>query len=872
MNKTKGYSILLIAGDYEIVQHVNHALSSARFSVQTAYNHREAFYMLNRENGNPAFQALIVDAAMIDRYSSDVTLLTLKKQIKTPIIAFALDRTAQTLAQSADVRFITSLDTAAIHRTLTSVLGIPADTDTGILSPKVDDPALARQIEEINTLFTLSRSLTEVLDLSEVLNRVVEAARHLTRAEEGMILLPEGDELYLRARVGMDADTARNFRIKTRDTLAGRVYSSGRPVLVGASGPQKVKTEYFVNSLLYVPIIQRGEMLGVLGVSNRTKEDLFTAHHQQLLLNLASFAAIAIHNARVHNESLERNRELELLVRASQALNASVSLSNALPNICRQLAVTLNVGHIRVYNFSRDHRSLNLQARYDNAWWPSGRGPLIDLERSIELRATLTEHANGGSPKWMFTDDADGESTTAAMLRRSGVSAVLVVPVFAEDQLLGVVRIFYIRRPNIPLPEATMASIRSAALQSVADLLNNSSAEVTDNLKSLLANVNKASGADWCDVSVPMQDASRLSVQVRYGTGMWLQQPRPVIYLNDKPDLREMMTTHTPLQYRITSTGSKPGATRLLQDSNSRTILCVPMAKQGETVGMVMFAAVGRDRIFTDAEIMLAKAVVSQAAIALENARLVHDLESSLEDLQNAQKRLVQTARLSAMGELASVVAHQMNNPLTTIIVDTELMLMDEPADSPRRSALEAIARTGKRAANVARRLLAIARPVDASATPDYIDVVDSLRGILSLLQAHFEHAKVTVKANLPSDPIPPVRAIKGRLDDIWLNLLMNAYDALYEKKDGEIGVHASYDAVKGEVTVVIADNGAGIPADIQEKIFSPFFTTKPIGEGTGLGLHISKEVVEDAGGTIRVESKPGEKTRFIVKLPVHRT
>ena len=121
--------------------------------------------------------------------------------------------------------------------------------------------------EEMQTLFALGRSLTEVLDLSEVLNRIVEAGRHLTNAEEGMILLPDGQsgQLYLRAKVGIDLEIADNFRVKTHDTIAGAVFETGKPILMGESGPQKVKTQYFVNSLLYVPIIHKGTDAGRAG-------------------------------------------------------------------------------------------------------------------------------------------------------------------------------------------------------------------------------------------------------------------------------------------------------------------------------------------------------------------------------------------------------------------------------------------------------------------------------------------------------------------------------------------------------------------------------------------------------------------------------
>jgi signal transduction histidine kinase len=270
---------------------------------------------------------------------------------------------------------------------------------------------------------------------------------------------------------------------------------------------------------------------------------------------------------------------------------------------------------------------------------------------------------------------------------------------------------------------------------------------------------------------------------------------------------------------------------------------------------------------FNDNQLHLLIHLSTFAAIAIENARIHQDLEQSLKNLRAAQTRLVHTARLSAMGELAAVVAHQMNNPLTTIIAETELMLADEPPNSPRRGSLQAIARTGRRAANVARRLLAIARPVDMNAAPDYIDVVDSIRTVLSLLQPHIEHRGIHLTVDMPRQKIPPIRAVKGQLEDIWLNLLMNAYDALYGRTGAKMGVKIRHIPQESQVEIIVWDNGPGIPPDIQEKIFSPFFTTKPIGEGTGLGLHICREVVGNLGGSIHVESLPDEQTQFIIYL-----
>lgn len=857
MPENKTLNVLLIAGDYDVIQSVQRALGSTRFQVQNSLNHRESHYMLSH---NP-YDMVIVDARMVDRHSGNITVQSVLTY-KLPTLAFTLDEEAEQIAASYKLATIETLETSLVAQTISEFLGsFESHSSTTFVLPDLrDDPSYSQQIAEVNTLFNLSRSLTEVLDLSEVLNRVVEAARYLTTAEEGMILLPEGDELYIRARVGIDIDEARNFRVKTRDTLAGQVFQSGHPILIGERGPHKVKTEYFVNSLLYVPIILSNETIGVLGVNNRTHDGIFTEHHKQMLINLASFASIAIQNARIHHESLERNRLLERLVNASRALSISQPLPLALPHICKQLAKVIHVGHVEIMLWDKDSDYLWSQARLIQTGWSIGRGAVVELPPTIQLGILDRRF------QWFFADNNDEMSD---YLMEVGAQGVLIVPIYAERELLGVIRIFYQHRLDHSLSSEQFEHIQSYARQAVAELLNTGKRDViSDNLSRLTNQILEISGADWCDFLAPMGSTSSMSTMAIMGQAIWLDEDTaPQLSLKNFPDLKEKLIEQSHILCRRGD--NIPCDAAFLQPNGLGIVLGVPMIWRGDTRGIIMLGDVTVNRQFAENEIQMAKALVGQTVTVLDNARLLHDLESSLDELRNAQKRLVQTARLSAMGELATVVAHQLNNPLTTIIADTELMLMDEPEESPRHDSLKAIVRTGKRAANVARRLLAIARPIDPDAEPDFIDVIDSLRGVTSLLQAHLDHARIGFRMELPSVSMPPVRAVKGRLDDIWLNLLMNAYDALLERPAAEIVVKVSYDNVAHQIMVEVIDNGPGIPEALQEKIFSPFFTTKTVGSGTGLGLHISKEIVENIGGRIEVESIPEQITRFVVYLPV---
>ena len=781
------------------------------------------------------------------------------------MIALGLDEASARHAYQLAETVVTTLDHNAVMHAVSKALKLTTTSTREVRVGSVNYTGDEKQLQEINTLFDLSKSLTEVLDLGAVLSRVVDAARSLTNADEGMILLPEGEELYLRARTGIKVEPARTFRIKTHDTLAGDVYNTGKPILIGASGPQKVKTEYFVNSLVYVPISLQGDTIGVLGINNRDKEDPFDEHHRQLLENLASFAAVAIENARIHQESLERARELETLVAASQVVNSSLELYQTLPNICKQLATVLDVGYSEIFDWNRDEERLNAIARYYQAAWRFGHGPMLDLEENPAISAAI----DVDRPVWMLKDDKRYSEDTAH-LAGLGAAAMLVIPLRAAGKLHGLVRIYYVKAPEAAPDAENIYHIRQFALQTLVDLLNRTDRIVSNQLMRLYQEVETRISGDWCELSYWVDKRSLLTPVARVGRGVWLEPPYSHMRINQYPDLINQLHSQAPIIYTVDDKEIPPGAKQLLAWSESCSILAIPLVQRGRTEGLVLFADTERHRTFTPREIDMARAIVGQAAMALENSRLVHDLAQSLIELSETQDRLVQTARLSAMGELAAVVAHQINNPLTTIIVDTELLLLDEGEGTPRYEGLMAINRTGKRAANVARRLLTIARPTEPDTPTEPVDVLDSVRGILMLLRTHVERGGIVLTDILPSDNLPKVNAIKGRLDDVWLNLIINAHDALLEnnQRDGKITIEVKHVPEASEVWVTVTDNGPGIPPEIRDQIFSPFFTTKPVGEGTGLGLHVCKEVVENSNGTISVESEAGKFTRFCVKLP----
>ncbi|RME97202.1 MAG: response regulator [Chloroflexi bacterium] len=190
---------------------------------------------------------------------------------------------------------------------------------------------LENRVQELRFLYGIGRSVTSLQDLQQILNRIVEAAAYLTKAEESSLMLIDeaSGDLYLRAARGINEKHATSFRIKMHDSIAGQVVHTGRPVMIGGINQDdsfKVKTGYFVKSLLNVPLKVKDKVIGVLAVNNRTAVKAFSERHLNLLMALADYASVAIENARLYarlssdiDRAEQSSRQLENLVESRTA-------------------------------------------------------------------------------------------------------------------------------------------------------------------------------------------------------------------------------------------------------------------------------------------------------------------------------------------------------------------------------------------------------------------------------------------------------------------------------------------------------------------------------------------------------------------------
>jgi signal transduction histidine kinase len=301
-----------------------------------------------------------------------------------------------------------------------------------------------------------------------------------------------------------------------------------------------------------------------------------------------------------------------------------------------------------------------------------------------------------------------------------------------------------------------------------------------------------------------------------------------------------------------------------LAAGGNRAVLAVPLRAKGTLIGVLAVADLP-GRAFDDTELGLLQTFADQAGLALENARLYQRAQQAYAELAEAQDRLVRGETLRAMGELASGVAHHLNNLLAVILGRIQLALTREPPPEIARH-LTIAERAAQDGGEVIRRMRGF-----GGAPPeqdlDAIDLNGLAHDIIELTRPRWEdeaHVRgVTITTRLEPGVIPPVRGEIGPLREVLMNLVLNAVDAMPE--GGRITLRTWAD--DGTVHCAVADTGVGMSPEVRQRALEPFFTTKGL-KSTGLGLSVNYGILQRFGGELAIDSVEGRGTTITFTLP----
>jgi two-component system NtrC family sensor kinase len=312
--------------------------------------------------------------------------------------------------------------------------------------------------------------------------------------------------------------------------------------------------------------------------------------------------------------------------------------------------------------------------------------------------------------------------------------------------------------------------------------------------------------------------------------------------------------------------------------------LLVPILYGVDLLGVI---AIGRkmsgESLVSD-DRMLLRTLANQSSIAIENAKAFDEiakLNETLEarvdertrELRETQAQLTQAEKMKSLGQLVAGVAHELNNPIGFVHANLQLLdefvakLINSKSEADTEKARDAIEKLLSRSKEGTERVKKIVQDLRTFSRMDHAELQDAdlneeLERTLTLMEPRFKN---TIEVERDFGELPLVHCYPGQLNQVFLNLLMNACDAL--GKSGHLRVRTR--ALPGGVKLEFRDDGPGIPEDVKSRIFDPFFTTKPVGAGTGLGLSLSHGIVERHGGRIVVDSEQGNGTTFTLELPL---
>jgi signal transduction histidine kinase len=290
-------------------------------------------------------------------------------------------------------------------------------------------------------------------------------------------------------------------------------------------------------------------------------------------------------------------------------------------------------------------------------------------------------------------------------------------------------------------------------------------------------------------------------------------------------------------------------------DEGIRMMLDVPLAIEERLIGLIRIY-LEEQRVFSDDALDFLLTVAEQCACLIERVQLHESQQDHFTHLAT------QMDKMSSLGRMAAGIAHEINNPLTGILLYSSNMSKKVPADSPMTEGLQIIIKETQRCKTIIQGLLDFARDKEPQRTPANIN--DIVEKALSILENEFHIRHICIERELMKKRVSALLD-ENQIEQVLINFLLNAAHAIGD--NGVVKVHSRYDIGSERISVGISDNGCGIDEKNLKKIFEPFFSTK--NSGTGLGLSVSYGIVKNHNGDIHVSSTPGKGTTFTIELPV---
>ncbi len=788
--------------------------------------------------------------------------------------------------------------------------------------------------EHLPLLFGITQSLSGHLEVNDLFERILSLAPEL-KADFAALLLQEGDEtIHYRStqpgREELTGPAGRHFAQRLlRDGLEGWALAQNQAALVvnTMQDSRWFRASYLpdqAHSAIALPFtLARAEARGVY-VLEHSQSGFFTPADLPLLQTVITQISLAIENAILFKNQAERSIQLALINEVSQAATSILNLDAMLRTVVQAIRRSFGFDSVSIHLYNPARQQVELRANDSQQ-----RYNLAQMTAPVThpLRQGLIGWA-AATNKTIVANDVSQESRYIRHKNNKSVRAELCAPIKLGTKPIGVLDI-----QSSQLEAFNKYHV--AALETLADQLAIAieNARLYDQIQQHLTELKSLNEIGQAITST--LDLPTILTLITGHTIRLMNVAAASVALRDDPTgevwfaaasgegAEAVIGLRIALGQGLAGWVAEKGEAVIVPDVYSdtrffpevdkqsgfqtRSILCVPLQTKGRITGAIEVMN-KKNGVFDKDDLALLQALATQAATAIENARLYEDQARTIERLAQTQNQLIQSAKLAGLGELAAGVAHEINNPLTTIIGLTSLLLDTTPPtdEQERQEDLHMINQEARRARDIVRGLLNFARTDTPRRQPtDLNQLIDES---VLLVYTTSVSQKIELRKNLV--PLPQMFLDVNQMKQVLVNLLNNAIQAMLDqpgkpalltittalytpaqpnsinqaqRKTRRAGKKESADSAAAQesggsflaadsqpvVVCTIKDTGRGIKPEHLNKIFDPFFTTKQVGQGTGLGLSISYGIIEKHGGHISVESILGQGTTFVLTLPL---
>jgi len=684
-----------------------------------------------------------------------------------------------------------------------------------------------QRYQELMVLHETSLHITSRLDLNSVLDAIIVRAAKLLDGQTAEVYLhrPAQGDLKSAASIGLPRELMGGV-LKAGEGVAGKVLQTGEPLIIDDyeswDGNAPGYTGYGFARVVGAPIRYGQELLGVLIVDRPLQEPGFTKSHVNLLNLLASQAAIAIENARLHDETRRRLQELSAIEEIAIELSSTLDFRKVIQLVLDKAfeATPASAGSIDIVAEDRTHLT-----------WLAHQGYTPEVAARYAHSSSTDKGIVGRvarTGKLSRVGDVSEDPDYLEVV--PGTRSQLTVPIIIEDAVTGVI---VLESPILDGFTQDHADLVQHLAQHAALAMGNAQLyqRLRESEERYRAYVENVPDAIWeADADGRF---TYWSPQIENLTGY----------------APEELLGRSAYDFLIHPDDAEEFRNRLRQ-----------MTADGREEYALRHRALHRDGSVLHVEFRV-KPVWDDRGTLVRYGGVARDVSAQM----RLQAQLIQSAKLSAIGQMISGVAHELNNPLTTVMGYAQLLQAGDLDDNVKTD-LQRIYEDALRAQRIVQNLLTFARQKKPQRNPT--DINDTIERALTLRAYQLKADHVEIVAEL-ADNLPWTMADGYQLQQVFLNIINNAHQAMVQAGGAGILTIRS-ELVDGDtIRVTFSDTGPGIPPDILENVFDPFFTTKDVGMGTGLGLSVSHGIVHEHGGHISAESKLGQGAKFVVDLPV---